>query len=84
VKLAVPVTGWAALACPATEPSTPPFRVVLGGVKAPFWPFEPWDCALTPTVPLDEVLVEVEVVVVAVVVVELETHEAAPPCAFSA
>ena len=49
VKLAVPSTGRAACAIPLTAPwelIPPPFRVVLGGVNAPF---EPEALAPTPT-----------------------------------
>lgn len=82
MKVAVPVTGRAALACPLTAPSVPLPRVVLGGVRAPFVPDCPFACAATP--PELEVDVElvalVEVLLELVeVLVELVAHEPAEP-----
>ena len=79
MKLAVPVTGRAAFACPLTAPSTPPPRVVLGGVKAPFAPDCPFACtAATPELEVD-VEVPVELVELVDVLVELVAHEPAEP-----
>lgn len=88
MKLAVPSTGCAAFAVPATDPCepVPPFRFVLGGVKAAFvpCPFEFEEPCVAPlTEP--EVGVDVEVdVLVEGVLVELDAHTPAPAWAFNA
>lgn len=83
MKVAVPVTGRAALACPLTAPSVPLPRVVLGGVRAPFVPDCPLACAATPAefeVDADVVVELVDVLLELVeVLVELVAHEPAEP-----